>query len=390
MQRPIAAEKLFVPGFRPADKLVWNGNAFEVAPAGQLAYMTHPETGRRMMVAEPTAVKLVPFNSSFIGNDWSGQPFIEPVQSLLPGGQAVVFTPSTSSNALYKTVGVHTGGPQTCMTILRKHEGAEGVPMLAVQDLTSGGTPRVRYDWSTDQLTPLPAGGIEITSFGRIRLSPDIVFVWMTIINPVAGGVRRPLLYADNSSSNNPVEIHYLDIEETPYWTSPIVTGSTALTRAADVLRIDDYDQKVIGDNPAGTIHAECVYPSGRLVGDVQSETEDNSLSNSTLLYSPTAAPDTVRLYAQRAGGVHVAQSAPIPSVDGIVVKVSGMLSDSEIMVAIQGVAVANPYTQQLPAGINRFTIAARGVAVISPLWITKITRDHIVRTAAQLEEMTS
>lgn len=393
LQKPIAAEKLFAPNFRPADKLVWDGSKFVVAPAGQLAYMRHPSTGRQMMVVEPTATNLVPYSSNFtdIGTQWSfgGEKLEAP--SLIPGGKACDLTPSVPGNGLLKTIGVFTQS-QTATLLISKHtEIKSGISRLMLYNQSSGSSvAQVQYYWDDGSVT-VGGGADNVTSFGAINFG-SAVLLWLSLDGSiVSGDTRRVIFYPDIvSSSLEKVRIHHVQCENTPYWTSPIVTGDTAVTRAGDVLRIDDYDKKVIGADSSGSMFVEYEYPMGGLDSNnyyLFAETVDGLGAARQMIY-PVGIATRARAHLYQNGTPSFATANNGGALG--VIKAGASFSASELAIALSGVGASDINATGLIAGINQAAISSSVGPATRPIWVSKIWRDHTVRTAAELEALTS
>lgn len=398
MQKPIAAEKLFVPNFRPADKLVWNGNRFVVAPAGQLAYMTHPQTGRQMMVVEPTATNVMPHSSNMLpSNGWnvygSGVTSQLVPSAVIPGGIAVQVG-GPGDNYFGKYFGINTGSPQTLSVVVER--GDVQTVRVGWQD-DGQWLALVSYSWGNGDITIIEGTnfrGIN-TSAGVLHLSDDVKLIWCTsTLGPgfPAGSSRRFFGYgAISSEVGNGNIFHHVQFEQSPYWTSPVVTGATALTRAGDVLRIDDYDKKVIGADSSGSMFVEYEYPMGVLDSNnyyLFTETVDG-LSTARQMIYPVGIANRERAYIYQNGTSSIANITNLDAV-GVIRKAAASFGADSLAVALNGSGASAVNTTGLIAGINQAAISLNAGITTRPIWVSKIWRDHTVRTAAELEEMTS
>lgn len=391
----VRPEDLFVPNFRPADKLVWNGNRFVVAPAGHLAYMTHPQTGRQMMVVEPTATNLLPHSSDFSISNWGGSSVVRStIAGIFPGQAGYLLTNNYETSpaaSITQAAGPLTGQPQTVYAIAKK--GSSSVARLTLRDMEAAAhivDAAFNFDERSLSLTSQLDSGLDISG-DFMGLGNGIFLLWATVTAVNAGNEGRAYFYPGVDGPGTGTILYHVQVENTPYWTSPIVTGDTAITRAGDVLRIDDYDQKVIGADSSGSMFVEYEYPMGELDSNnyyLFAETVDGLDSARQMIY-PAAIANRERAYLYQNGTPSIANIRNLDAV-GVIRKAAASFGADSLAVALNGRGASDVNTTGLIAGINQAAISSSAGLASRPIWVSKIWRDHTVRTAAELEALTS
>lgn len=303
---------LFGSNCRPDKKLIWRsgvggtGGIFDVADADTVAYMTHPTTGEEFSVLEPSATNEVIQSNDF--SAWGGTANfdIETVTgviknpstgSLLPGYKLTNIHASSSSIAITRTAGVLTAGANCAYGIFRKD--TSGVTGMGIRDAQENNwvvLGRMYWDRTEDHFEVVTSqAGTQFKS-NCIFLEDDLVLVWIvfTALNP--GNTRIFYFYPGMSGPGTSTILYHAQLEETAWFTSPIVTSTTPAVRLGDsFLSEAPYE---LGDDSTGTIIISFAYPMGFSPDLGFSFYEEYTSSvNRLLIYGVPNSANGVRLY---------------------------------------------------------------------------------------------
>lgn len=381
-------KNLFTPNFRPSQKLVWDGNKFSPVPAKEIAVMLHPKTKQKMVVIEPTATNHMTFSSDFVsnGNGWSLSPdlVVQEVPSAIGGGRALSIEHTTTGQSIWKSAGAFSEIQTVYIIISSMEQEPLGHTRLNVYNNTTNlPLTHIRYNWE-EKAAQVTSGATFVLDYGAINFS-DYVLMWVTVDgSSVLGNTRRILIYPDvRADTLETVAIHHVQVEDTPYWTSPIVTGASAVSRAADSFRVDNFEY----GGQEGTMYVESIYPTGSVkVTNSRLIQEGQSSGEALIMYPSSLGTIRNRAYIALNSQSLITGGLTSPDTQDLL-KYAASFSKSEIIAALEGRTSSRENTFNAMPVAPRFHL---GAPVSEPIWVTKVWRDTKVRSAEQLSELTS
>lgn len=185
----------------------------------------------------------IPKSSQISKANWDGSFDIASetkVDSILEEKNAYKITGagSSSANVNKQNVGTFTGGTETVEFIIEK--GTSGKVGGEVRNSDTGNSVvGFRYDWGTDTLT-VASGSAQRMNTRRTAGPNGNPLVFLTVsysggnAENTLGDTRRVFANVDPSASASSSIWHHAQLEEAPNASSPIVTSSSAKTRAGD------------------------------------------------------------------------------------------------------------------------------------------------------------
>lgn len=385
MLAKINPENLFIPNFRPSPKLVWDGSKFKQVPANELAIMVHPKDKKKMMVVEPTATNLVTNSTEFTG---SANIAVEEADSLIEGYLGSTLTNVGASPTNYTRKNIGALSQNNASYIIIKRETADKIA-YGIRD--TGTTPNnwagfLDYTWSTDTIKVSAQSGT-VSSYGKLELSEDTIILWLVVVADNVGNTGEVFFYPGYDGTGKSTTVYHMQAESTRFWSSPIITGASAVSRAADIMTINKYSPE-FSNNPKGTMYAETSYPTGAPRHSNSRIIQEGINSSNALIMYPSSL-NTIRNRAYISlGGNSLVTGSGLAEPDTVgALSYAASFSKIEIAASLKGKTSFRENTiNELPQ-IPRITI---GGPVSEPLWIGKIWRDTKVRNAEQLSELTS
>lgn len=380
-------DKIFTLGFRTSSKLVWNGENFVTALAGETAYMVDPETGTRLTVTESNATNVITNSTDFtlgIGSNLS----VQEVDGIFPDTPGYLLTnehESSTSVGFTRTFTISLS-PITYYCITGK--GTSNTVRYGIRNQTrSQWVSYVTYNWDTDELNYSEVHG-QPRYISKLKLNDDIILLTITVdpIEEQNGEVGAAYFYPGVDGPGTNTIIYHMQVERTLYWSSPIITGSEAVTRGGDTLRLDNFDD-ILGNTSEGTMFIECRYPNIPLDGNnyvLINETIDGNNNFRQMLY-PRGIYDSMTIYVCNSPSQVNWTATERLMKDAKLFKSAASFSEDNLSVSMNEETATMENTVGLPDGINRITLMQG-----RPMWVAKIWRDKIGRTPEELRELTS
>ena len=392
---------LFGSNCRPDKKLIWRsgvggtGGIFDVADADTVAYMTHPITGEEFAVLEPSATNEVIQSNDF--STWGGIANFDiettagviknpSTGSLLPGYKLTNIHASSSSIAITRTAGVLTAGANCAYGIFRKD--TSGVTGMGIRDAQENNwvvLGRMYWDRTEDHFEVVTSqAGTQFKS-NCIFLEDDLVLVWIvfTALNP--GNTRIFYIYPGMSGPGTSTFLYHAQLEETAWFTSPIVTDTTPAVRLGDsFLSEAPYE---LGDDSTGTFYIKFAYPMGYSLGTanmVYHEYDKNGIAQSRIIFYASSSEVNRIIFYLRVGDVRTYTSDVVPdSIEPNIVIAS--FNETTINLIFNDDVKQWNNTLGVPSGLDKFNISSSVSPVTRPLWLAVLYRDKIYREGQAL-----
>lgn len=383
-RRPL--NKIFGSGFRLSPKLVWDGDKFVSVPAGEAAYMIDPETGQKLLVAETTtATNIITQSSYFPGN---ANMTSEEVDGIFPDRPGYLLTNIHASSVSIGVGKTFTFSESYITYYCIIGRGTSDIFSFGIRNQTLGiWVGFAQYNWQTD-IVRVAQGSSKFLS--RKKLTEDLVILAMTVepnesrVNDTGAAYIYPGISAVGTNSR----VYHMQVERTPYWTSPIITDASAVTRSNDNFLLNNLD-KFLGEDSSGTVFVECRYPNIPLDGNSYSMySESNGTNDYRQLFYPRGDHESMTIYVanggQGASVVNYVATEGTPEGSGLF-KSAGSFSEENLSVSMVSKTATRKNLVGLPDDINSLRLFNS-----RPFWVAKIWRDKTVRTPEQLKELTS
>ncbi|MDR7034483.1 hypothetical protein [Mesorhizobium sp. BE184] len=190
---------------------------------------------------------------------------VTPVASIFSGGTSYKFAGNgTGSTSRTQTTATLPDSSPVChWAIIEQDTGT--FYEWGVYDLSAGAfIGGARFNWATETVSVL-FGSLVRSGVVNLGIGPNggkLRLVWLVVNTGASGQVRRIYNYPNGTGGNTLATIiHHVQIEPMPYPTTPIVTGASAVTRAADNIRL--LTSLFPYTAAAQTVMVECDFPYG-------------------------------------------------------------------------------------------------------------------------------
>ncbi|MCS4157667.1 phage head spike fiber domain-containing protein [Salinibacter ruber] len=223
----------------------WDGEKYAKAQAGEPREAIDPETGDRYILAEPQRTNECGRSSAW-SNDYVVQTDAvesDTKTSVIPNKTAYEFTAQNNSpgaRATQDSAGTYTNNIEVAYAILER--GTANHVRFRLGDGNQGGNVAgVDYLWAEDESFSDSIGAELSTHHQRFSFDGQDLVKIVVRYDPTdqdgtdrSGNSRNLVVFLDIDENNDSVVIHHTQVEEAPFSTSPIVTGSSTVTRSND------------------------------------------------------------------------------------------------------------------------------------------------------------
>jgi hypothetical protein len=225
---------------RGTEATYWDGEQLQTAAAHEPRIQTDPETGERYLLAEPQRQNPIPYSSAVNKSNWDVDKIDSSpsVESILDSELAYeVFNGSNGPGLLEQYSGSFSGENE--IGYILAEQGTANKFRIKIKTSNSG---NFWLDYRFDTDSTILANG-DVIDFGREIITESgpnggrVILLWVKY-GPengyVSGETRNFRFYPSLGSNVLSTVVHHTQIEVGKHYTTPVVTGSSGSTRAAD------------------------------------------------------------------------------------------------------------------------------------------------------------